>query len=303
MAIDKDKDKDEYKGSYKKIMAMADALYARRDYVEAIEAYQAALKKEASSFRATYRIGKCYWFTREIEESVRYYEQAIQIDNNANDTVYFDLGIAYKSLDRYNDAREQFVNFRKRYKPVDDYARRVKMEIKGCDSVEVWREMEALYRAEPGTFNTSAGDQFPAMLNQNGQDSFLVFTSHRGSSKGNEGFGSFGEQAKSDLWIVKIENDTVFGVVENLGKKVNTKGNDGSATFTPDGSTMIYSICNYGKFGYGCSLYESKYDPNKKAWRKPKVIKSLNGFKTIQVNRKGKTKNGSYVGCAAMPVS
>ena len=99
-----------------------------------------------------------------------------------------------------------------------------------------------------------------------------------------------GEEAYSDLFQAKIEDDSTFGEVEWLGKKVNSKKNDGNTTFSPDGMTMYFSVCNQSRLGYGCSIYESKYDPRKKRWNKPKIVEELKGEREVIVNTLGKTK-------------
>jgi len=54
---------------------------------------------------------------------------------------------------------------------------------------------------------------------------------------GNEGYAGLGEVSYTDLWIVKMEDDTTFNIPENLGKKVNTKMAK-SVTLTPLNDTV-----------------------------------------------------------------
>ena len=279
-----------FKGKPEKILKEADALYAGRQFSIAEIAYRAVLDKEPDNFHATLRAAKCNRIIQEYEEAIKWYESAINLNAKANDTALFELGLCYKMVERYNDAREVFQQFQKIYPLRDEYARRVKLEIQGCDFAMEEAKKDPEYVLKPVNFNSSSGDMFPIILNQNGVDSFVVFTSHRSESQGNESYSGLGEAAFTDLWMAKMEDDSTFGPPENLGKKVNTKHNDGSASFSPDRTTMYYSICNSGKLGYGCSIYESKYDPSKKAWGKAKLTPGINGFRELVVNSRGKTK-------------
>ena len=279
----------EFKGSPEKILQEAHLLYAAQRFAKAKEAYVAVLMQDPENYTATVRVAKCSFFIQEYEEAARYFESAIDIDKNRNDTVYFELGITLRVLDRQNDALEAFTEFRKRWKEKDDYARRLKFEMEGCKYVEEERKKEIMWRERCLDLNSAMGDALPATLAQNEEEKYLVFTSSRPQSKDNEIFEGYNE-GFSDLWIAKMEDDTTFGPAENMGKKINSKGNDGNPTFSPDGLTMYYSKCNQGKLGYGCSIYESKYDPLKKAWGKARVVEPLKGQKEVVVDSRGKIK-------------
>ncbi len=280
----------EFKGSPEKIMQEANRLYALQRFSKAKEAYIEVLKKDPENFLATVRTAKCSYFIQEYDDAARFYESAMEIDPTGNDTVPFELGITYRVLDRQNDALEVFTEFRKRWKEKDDYARRVKLEIEGCKYVEEQRSLDPLWRIKClDGINSPTGDNFPAILQQTEEEKFLVYTTSATADKGKDIFEGYNE-GYSDIYFAKIEDDTTFGPSESMGKKINTSANDGNPTFSPDGMTMYFSICNQGKLGYGCSIYYSKYDPRKKKWGKPKVIESLQGKKEVVVNSRGKIK-------------
>lgn len=280
----------EFKGSPEKIMQEANRLYALQRFSKAKEAYIEVLKKDPENFLATVRTAKCSYFIQEYDDAARFYESAMEIDPVGNDTVPFELGIVYRVLDRQNDALEVFTEFRKRWKEKDDYARRVKLEIEGCKYVEEQRNLDPLWRVKClDGINSAMGDNFPAVMQQTEEEKFLVYTTSATSNKKKEIFEGYNE-GYSDIYFAKIEDDTTFGPAESMGKKINTSANDGNPTFSPDGMTMYFSICNQGKLGYGCSIYYSKYDPRKKKWGKPKVIESLQGKKEVVVNSRGKIK-------------
>lgn len=285
----KDKDK-QFTGTPEKILKQADYLYATYHYVDAEEGYKEVLKKDPKNFHATYRAGMCNWITHEYADAINYFESAIELNPNANDTLYFNLGIAYKKMNRYNDAKETFNTFKKRWKYQDDYAKQVKQELAGCDFAIKELEKEQKWLIKEASFNSGSGDYLPSVLNQEKQDSFLVFTSHRPFGKNAKVYQGYNESAYSDVWMVKMEDDSTFGPPIHVEKPISTPKNDGSTSFTPDGQTMYFSICNEGKNGYGCSIYLSNWDANKKQWQKPVLVEGVNGKTSVVINSRGKTK-------------
>jgi peptidoglycan-associated lipoprotein len=282
-------ERSEFKGSPEKILQLANDLYRAQRFAKAKEAYVEVLKDDPSNYLATVRVAKCSYFIQEYDDAARYFESAIDIDKNANDTVFFELGITYRVLDRHNDALQQFKEFLKRWKEKDDYLSRCKLEMEGCKYVEEQRKLDPKWRTNCLDINTAMGDNFPSIMERGEEEKYLVITTSRSEAKNNEIFEAYNE-GYSDLYQIKIEDDTTFGPAENMGKKINKKYNDGNSTFTEDGMTMYYSVCNQGKLGYGCSIYEVKYDSRSSKWGKPKIVEGLKGTKEVVVDSRGKVK-------------
>ena len=181
--------------------------YGLHNFYEASRHYREALKKEPNNWGATFKTARAERQLQNYEEAVRYYESAKALDEKANDTLLFELGACYRMLDRQNDAKEVFVKFQKSYPLKDEYSKRVKLEIEGCDMVLKEKEKVPDFTVSPVNFNTSAGDLFPSILNQNQADSFVVFTSYRAEAVGNRTYSGINEADYSDLFIAKIEDD------------------------------------------------------------------------------------------------
>ncbi|MFM2375171.1 MAG: hypothetical protein RLZZ165_268 [Bacteroidota bacterium] len=295
-------EKSEFKGSPEKILQQANELFRTQRFAKAKEAYIEVLKKDPANYFATVRVAKCSYFIQEYDDAARFFESAIEIDKKGNDTVYFELGITLRVLDRHNDALAAFKEFMNRRKENDEYLRRCKLEVEGCKFVEEQRKLDPKWRASCLDINTSMGDNFPAVQVRGDGDKYMVFTSSRPSSKKPDTkkgkkkgvkesniFEAYNE-GYSDIWSVKMEDDTTFAKAENMGKKINKKYNEGNPTFSADGMTMYYSICNQGKLGYGCSIYGAKYDSLRNKWEKPRIAEGLKGTKEVVINSRGKVK-------------
>ena len=274
-------------------MIKADQYFRSGNIVGAKDLYQTILSQDDNNFDAAYQLGRTNYILKEYRDALRYFRKASEIDPSRNDTVYLRIGLTYKLLNNYRKARESFQEFMRRHQTRDEYYERAEIEIKGCDLAEASLSALPPYRIKPVSFNSSAGDRLPAYLDQRQEDKFLAFVSERPTpKKRNRRNAVTGEPKDADIYYVVRENDSTFGteITPFPKKRINFKGNDGPASFTGNGLSMYFAICNYKKNKNGCSIFESRYNPIKKEWSKPIYLESLAGEKEIIVNSRGKTK-------------
>lgn len=295
-----------------------------KDYQDALRFFKerrlieakAKLEKIATPcFDISYMNGRVNSYLRVYDQAIKYYEDAIALNPDKNDTIYFDLANALKYTGQYDNAKTTYQKFLQRY-PVKDandfYVKQANFEMEGCDYAKVAKELDKdcptwrVYSDQglDALNEADNDDQFPALFVVQ-TDSFIIFTSHRAGATGTnpkkkptekklipKGYYAKDGQPFSDLWIVTMESDSTFGTPENMGKSVNTKTNDASAVIDPTGSVMYYSICGEGKSRkkYGCSIYESKFDASKNRWGTFEKVPGLAATRDVKVNSRGKTK-------------
>jgi len=283
-------------GKVKRLLAQADKeYYYFRNPEGAAALYKQVLKEDPKNQYAAYRLARCYWYTNETGLAVEQYQKALEIDADANDTIYLDLGIAQKKLGRYEEAKASFQEFLKRHKTQDILRKQAEIEFEGCALAQRLLAQQPDYELVVLGINSPASDYAPTLFVVK-TDSFLIFTSHRAGSQGNARYPEYGEPTYSDLWVVQVKNDTLFtgktGKPQNLGKKINTPANDGSAVIAPDGLTMYYTICGEGQYRkkWGCAIYQSTFDPQKKEWGPFEKIEALSGKREVVTNTRGKKK-------------
>ncbi len=285
-------------GKVRKLLAEADKeYYVYRNPEKAAELYKQVLSLEPTNQYAAYRLARCYWYTNNTEQAVEAYQKALAINSETNDTLYLDLGIAQKKLGRYPEAIQSFEEFLRRHKAQDILRKQAEIDLEGCRLAEKILGQQPDYELAALTaVNGQASEYAPALFVVK-SDTFLIFTSHRTGGQSTARFPEYGEPTYSDLWVVQLKSDTAFlgkvaGKVQNLGKKVNTSANDGSAVIAPDGLTMYYTICGEGQYRkkWGCGIYQSTFDPQKKEWGPFEKIEALAGKREVQVNSRGKKK-------------
>ncbi len=283
-------------GKVKKLLAEADKeYYYFRNPERAAELYKEVLTQDPKNQYAAYRLGRCYWYTNETGRAIEQYQRALEINADANDTIYLDLALAQKKMGQYEAATRSFQEFLKRHKAQDIYRKQAEIELEGCRLAQKLLAQQPDYELVVLSINSPSSDYAPTLFVVK-SDSFLIFTSHRAGGQGNARFPEYGEATYSDLWVVQVKADTLFtgktGKPQNLGKKVNTPANDGGAIISPDGLTMYYTICGEGKYrkAWGCGIYQSTFDPQKKEWGPFEKIEALAGKREVVVNSKGKKR-------------
>jgi outer membrane protein OmpA-like peptidoglycan-associated protein len=276
-----------------KAMEKASLAFRQNQLVDAEDLYQEVLAIDPDNYQATYRIGQIKRAFQDYREALRYFRKAAEIDSSRNDTVYLLMGLTYKILDNCRKAEEAFEIFIKRHGANDLYGRRAQLEIEGCALAEEQMNARPSYRVKPTTFNSTADDMVPSLLDQQQEDVFISFMSSRvpPGERAKKRDQVTGQPSDRNLYYVVKENDSTFGAeLQYFPKRINHKKRpDGPATFTGDGLTMYFVRCNTKENREGCSIFESKYDPIKKEWGKPIFVEALSGEKEAVTSR-GKTQ-------------
>lgn len=279
-----------------KLLEKADDYFRSYYVVDAEELYQQVLTLDPNNYRAAYQLGRINDYVRDYRESLRWYRKASEIDPDRSDTLYLQIGLAYKRLANYRKAKEFFEDFKTRHQTQDELFERADLEIRGCDLAEASLAAQPEFRVKPVDFNSPHSDRFPAFLDQRQEDVFVSFTSYRPLPKKKAKRDVVSGEAKdADIYYVVMENDSVYGEISRFpastffSKRINSKRNDGPATFTGDGLTMFFTQCNSKENKDGCSIYESRYDPVAKEWGKPIFMEVVNGTKDVIINARGKT--------------
>lgn len=276
-----------------KLRLQADEYFSEQNYVEAENLYKEILNNEPNNYEVSYRVGRINSILNDYQEALRFYRKAAEINPSRNDTIYYYIGVTYKTLGNFRQAKEAFNEFKRRHKKQDDYYQEADREIKGCDLAEAWASREPDFRVNEASFNSVDWDYFPAYLDQRQDDKFLVFASHRPVKKKRKKSRystALGQPAPADLYLVVMEDDSTFGAdVYNMGKPLNSKKElEGASSFTQDGLTVFYTITTE-KTG-NASIYSSRYDPFKKRWSKPDQVAGINGTREEVISGRGKTQ-------------
>lgn len=265
--------------------------YKLSNLVSAEELYKSVYSADPSSYEAASRLGEINTYLEDFPDALDWYRKAYAIDSIKNDTLLFWMGLTSKRLNDCKNATAFFNRFKARHGEEDVFTQRADLEISGCEYATSAEGQKMFYRVGVAAFNSIWADVFPAYLDQRQDYKQLIFTSHR-EAKGSKPYQGLGQPAFSDIYAVSMMSDTTYAPeVKEFGNNLNTNRNDGAATFTEDGLTMYFTICNTKRNPGGCNIFESKYDPVRKNWSKPELVEGVSSTVSRVVSSKGKSKN------------
>lgn len=244
------------------------------EYYDAIKDLQDASRKEkdpALRIEMEDRIALAYWHIGDYKKaeprfkslvSKKYYGDSVLILNYA------------KSL-RYNGKFDEALKYYHQYLDSVPGNQEALNGIKSCELIPKWEEKPTRYivTAEKN-LNSRFSDYSPSFVA--GLDNSIIFTSTRDGSKGRRKSHITG-QRNGDIW------KSFFDIQKQKWEKpelledddmINTNNDEGSATLSSDGSSIIYTRCRHDqKKVMGAEIYESQR--SKDTWSEATVIDLL----------------------------
>lgn len=226
-------------------MSKGDKQFARGQYELAIPLYKADVAKGKSAAIANFRIGEAYRLSNRVEESEPFYKAALG-GGVKNADAGFRYAEALKANGKYDEAAAQFASYASNGGN-RTLAARAETESKNAAASKAVAAIKNKYEVMPVEALNSAGSDFGGTMMAGTGD--FVFASGRDGKK----YLGNGENF-NDLYAIKFDNAAAMtgGTVRKLEGPFNTETkHEASATYTPDGKTMVFARSNDGsKKGY-----------------------------------------------------
>ena len=211
-----------------------DKYFAEGNFETAIQNYQQALEKGSPKAETNFQIAESYRLSNRLSKSGPFYKDAID-NGSTNQSAPFYYGMSLKSIGDYQGAKQVLDDYVKKAKD-RKYQKLAKYESKKIDKIKDLPFTKWEFTLENATkLNSDAEDYAPMPMGD-----ALVITSSRGEGElyGGTGYGY------TDLYISK--NDSLVKLDET--GSINTLNrHEASATFTPDGNTMVFARSNAGE--------------------------------------------------------
>lgn len=236
----------------------------------AAEDMKQALAYGASKKATNYYIAESYRLSNRIHDAEKFYAAAIE-EGVRNQHAHFYYAFALKANGNYEGAKNALKHYVKvGTKP--DYLDRARHEIKNLKELEVLAYKKRFYEVTNfEELNTVGVEYSPMML---GKD--LYFTSSRGEGPMFPGQGT----RFTDIYRWRFD-----GITQHSGIASNNELtainiphiHEATATFSPDGKTMVYSRSNSGKkndITQEVDLFISEYVAG--FWSEPKRLSISN---------------------------
>jgi len=222
-------------------VSKGDKPFNRGQYELAIPLYQADVAKSKNAALVNFRLGEAYRLSNRIEKAEPYYKAAI--DGGLKNA---DLGYRYaeslRANGKYDEAAAQFSTYATSGGN-RTLAARAEADSKNAAASKNISAIKGKYDVMPvDALNSASSDFGGARLSTSGD---VVFASSR---EGKKYLGN-GENFL-DLYAIKFDNAETMtgGTVRKLEGPFNTEAkHEASATYTPDGNTVVFARSNSGK--------------------------------------------------------
>ncbi len=212
-------------------------------------------KSKVEQGEIAFLIGECYRFMNKNEESISWYRTAY--DYNYGMDALKQYAYALKQNQQYKEAIRAFKDLGIELGSPYEYRK----EITACNIAMEWEKdkNKSPYEVNILDVSTSAADYSPMLY----EDNYLVFTSDRSTSTGEEIYNWTGNNF-SDLFKLDLKTKAI----EPFEGPFNTTDNEGTVAFNNDYTEVYFTRCfsNSDEDAY-CKILMSRRDGN--SWSNP----------------------------------
>lgn len=260
------------------LMKQAQKSYSKNDYYTAIPLYQQVVKYNPKDVKAWAHLGDALYKVRDHQEAVVAFANLLKLlekgHKNAHYKSYFQYGNSLMAVQQYDLSRKIFLEFL-RLKPMHaDYREMKRManaKIKAC---QIAKEMtltgfpdEYTVQRLPEQVNSSYSDFAPVWIS----DQNMLFSSMRSDTLLTVDETELHPHLNK-LYLTKRENGH-WHQPEPFGEFNQELSHTANGTFSADGKTFIYSVCQENPaHEVRCALYMAKKE--KDQWQAPAKLKN-----------------------------
>ena len=227
--------------------------YQQKQYAVAID----MLEREIVQYeggeeyaRMSFMLGQSYKNLNDSKNSLKWFIEAAK--NNFGATAYLEMAQALKKSERYDDA---ILTYQRLLKLINKQRQNeIKLEIEKCRQAKKWKTkaVSSPYEIAALNINSETSDYAPTLW----QGDRIVFTSDRGEVDSDEDAYLWTGNAYSDLYVAGIL-DNRASVLEG---GINTKDNEGTATFDKAGEQVFFTRCQSETGDSYCKIWKATWN-------------------------------------------
>lgn len=231
----------------------AEEAYLRYNRGQALNELHDAVDRDPDFIEAHLLMAEIYFAAENYAKSIAPYRKAVEIDPGFFSPAGFYLGKALYRTGQYEEARERLRTFQRRDDASKTLEERAENLIKRCDfALDAMARAVAFTPENPGqAINSRHAEYSPALT---ADEMTLIFTREepRESERG-------GTVMFEDFYISHF-SEGKWSEAVNLGPPLNTPGNEGAQSITPDGRHLYFAACNRRDGAGSCDIYYSRLE-------------------------------------------
>ncbi|MCX6216085.1 OmpA family protein [Spirosoma sp.] len=238
----------------KELFAQSIKLFGERKAREAIPFMEQAIKQDPDFTDAYIKLGQLYEFTRQYEPALSAYRNAVKLqpDSPASGAAYQSLSNTLLRLGRYSEALPFLEKYQTLFAPQSAQGKRIAHQLETARfGLEAMQHPQAVDpKPLSSVLQTTPSQYFPVLT---ADEQTIVFTALK-------------PEGDEDLMTATFNGETWSPPV-SLAASINTPENEGTASLSADGRTLVFTACQ-GRKGFGsCDLYVSRKTGND--WSSP----------------------------------
>ena len=255
--------------SVERILKRAEAAQGIGEYCEAANLYRRAYQRIPSRERdrrgtVAYRMGDAYRRYGNTARALSAYTSAVRY-HYVDTLTYFYQGEMLRLSGNYKGAAESYRQHLERY-PEDAVASAAP---ENALSAPAEKGKSSAYTVKLATmFNGNRSDYAPALMGTDAAE--IYFTTTRSQVTGNELSGITGMK-NGDIYVSRKDEKGKWKIAE-MAEGVNTSGDEGACSFSPDGQTMYLTVCRTDpQYPRMAEIWTARRSDAK--WSKPQALK------------------------------
>ena len=235
---------------------------ARRAFERAIQAWRMhdegrtvaelrlAVESDPDFVEAHLLLGEVFFSREYFEESIPYYQRALEIDADFFPQARYYLGASLLKTGQYEEAKGHLETFLK----MGNISENLKnASLEGLETCEfALAAMANPVPFEPENLGESVNSAFPEYSpTLTTDEQTLIFTRKIPRM---ESYGPSPDHFHEDFFISTREGET-WTPARNLGPPINTAGNEGAQSLSADGRHLFFTACNRPDGMGSCDIY------------------------------------------------
>jgi hypothetical protein len=212
---------------------------AAGDFVSALKEYQIIIKRDSLNYEYNYNLGTCYLNTNIDKSKAWFYIERASKDPKVGALVIYDLGRAYQSAYKFDEAIDAFTKYKSLINGTDVNYISADAQIEMCKRAKemVAHPVNVTFENLGARVNTPFPDYNPYITKN---ENVLYFTSKRTGNNGN--LMDFDGFLTADIFMVENKYGT-WDKCKRLGTTINTPLVEETSGLSPDGS-MLFAYCD-----------------------------------------------------------
>lgn len=214
-------------------MRRADKLFKSFAYKDAAALYEMELKKNSKNYTALKNVATCYRKMNDMPNAEKWYAKVVENESTDPENYLF-----YAQALEFNGKNEDAKVYYKKFTASANMDKRGERKIKSLDAMASFYTDSIYYKINPVSFNTSGSDYGIAYCKEG-----ITYTTSGIQSSFVKSEFKWNNEAFSDLYLVRVfdEKDSVFAPAKNLGDHVNSKYNEGPASYDSEGRILAFT--------------------------------------------------------------